>query len=100
MQISEILLINRKRAGDHIEQKFKTSLQRSRNLECKIFGCESGIAKPPTGFVCGCAETWKFRLSNASPNAGVSCWIVIVRQPRRHNLGEVLWRFHCWCQDQ
>ena len=64
MQISEIVLINRKRAGDHLEENFKTSLRRSRTLECKNFGRESGIVKPLTGFVCWCTKTWKFHLSD------------------------------------
>ena len=73
MQISKILLINQKRADDHLEQHFKTSLQRLRTLECKIFWRESGIVKPPTGFVCGCAETWKFRLSDVTLIEYVYC---------------------------
>ena len=32
--------------------------------QCKNFGRKSGIAEPPTGFVCGCAKTWKFCLSD------------------------------------
>ena len=47
MQISEIMLINQKRADNHLEQYFKTSLQCSRNFECKNFGRESGIAVLP-----------------------------------------------------
>ena len=58
------MLQNRKRTDNHLGQNFKSSLQRSRNFECKIFERELKITAPPTGFVCGCAETWKFRLSD------------------------------------
>ena len=64
MQISKMMLTNQKRIGDHLGQNSETSLQCLHNLECKNFGRESGIAEPLTGFVCGCAETWKFRLSD------------------------------------
>ena len=72
-----MVLTHQKGVGDHLEPNSATSLQLSHKCGCKNFWRESGIAEPPTGFVCGCAETWKFRflmLDQTNTKHAIECW--------------------------